>query len=149
VTTKKVKTIVEIMSAKKGLKATKIALMKAEVTKLEEGAEDLKNQIEDQDHDLHQLSITRMTVMVESSIALKRESTLLLAIEVVPAKLTGALDLKETGKLTRMVCLSPTYQDLLCSIINLPKCKPKRFPTYKMSIIDTKMTTASTTLKSS
>jgi len=112
VTTKKVKTIVEIMSAKKGLKATKIALMKAEVTKLEEGAEDLKNQIEDQDHDLHQLSITRMTVMVESSIALKRESTLLLAIEVVPAKLTGALDLKETGKLTRMVCLSPTYQDL-------------------------------------
>ena len=97
-TTKKVSTIVEIMSAKKGLKATKIALMKAEVTKLEEGAEDLKNQTEDLDRDLHQLNIIRMTVMVESSIALKRESIHLLAIEVDPAKLTGALDLKETGK---------------------------------------------------
>ena len=37
-------TIAEIKSAKEGLKASKIARRKAEVMKLEEDAEDLKNQ---------------------------------------------------------------------------------------------------------
>ena len=89
-------TIAEIKSAKEDLKASKIARRKAEVMKLEEDAEDLKNQTGGRGPVLHQLNITRMTLTEESFIALRGGSIPLQATEVAPGKEIGVLGLKET-----------------------------------------------------
>lgn len=117
--TKKVKTIVEIMTAKKGLRVSKIAQMKAKVTKLEEDVEGQRTQTEDQDRGLRQQSITRTMETVESSIAHKKVTTPPIVTGLVHVKQTEVLDLKEMVQLTEMAYLYPTSQDLWCSITNL------------------------------
>jgi hypothetical protein len=89
----KMNEIVEITSAIKDLRAT-IDQMKVEGKKLEGGAKDLMTQMEDQDRVPHLLGIIRTKERNENSIALKKESNLLLVTEVVLAKPTEASDQK-------------------------------------------------------
>ncbi len=127
---------------------TKIRLLK-----LEEDVDALMILIEDHVHDHLQNTIAFVTT--EEKAANAKITVLLtiavsiphLAIEEMPEVTIEDLCLKKMEIITKKVCLFQIYQDLLCLITNLQKCKTSKFPVFSLFTNATKKIMLIATLK--